>query len=259
MIHSDHESLKYLKSQSKLNKRHAKWVEFLEQFPYVIKHKQGKINMVADALSRRYALLNVLDVQYLGFDHIKELYNKDLDFSIIYQECSKGAHKDFFIHNGFLFKGKRLCVPQGSLRQSIVKEVHEGGLMGHFGVAKTLDTMHEHFFWPYMRKFVHNFFDKCIACRKAKSKVQPHDLYTPLPIPTMPWVDISMDFILGLPKTSTGRDSIFVVVDRFSKMAHFIPYKKWMILVLLQISSLRKLFVCMSFLEVLYPTGILSS
>ena len=111
MIHSDHEFLKYLKGQSKLNKRHAKWVEFLEQFSYVIKHNQGKINVVADALSRRYTLLNVLDVQFFGFDHIKEIYKDDLDLSLIYQECSRGEHKNFFIHDGFLFKGKRLCVP----------------------------------------------------------------------------------------------------------------------------------------------------
>ena len=177
-------------------------VEFLQQFSYVIKHKQGKINVVVDAISRRYTLLNVLDVQYLGFDHIKEIYNDDLDFFLIYQECSKGKHKDFFVHNGFLFKGKRLYVPQGSLRQSLVREAHEGGLMGHFGVAKTLDALHKHLFWPHMRKFVYSFCDKCIACGKAKSKVQPHGLYTPLPIPTMSWVDISMDFILGLLKAS---------------------------------------------------------
>jgi len=95
-----------------------------------------------------------------------------------------------------------------SLRKSIVKEAHDGGLMGHFGVAKTLDTLHEQFFWSNMQKFVHNFCDKCIACRKAKSRVQPHGLYTPLPIPDMPWVDISMDFILGLPKTSKEMNSI---------------------------------------------------
>ena len=94
------------------------------------------------------------------------------------------------------------------------------------GVAKTLDTLQEHLFWPHMRKSVHSFCDKCITCRKAKSKVQPHGLYTPLPIPNMPRVDISIDFILGLPKTSKGMDSIFVVVDRFSKMAHFIPCHK---------------------------------
>ena len=174
-------------------------------------------------LSRRYTLLNFLDVQYLGFDHIKELHHDDLDFSLIFQECVKGGYKDFFLHDGFLFKGKRLCVPHGSIRLSLVREAHEGGLMGNFGVTKTLDTLHEHFFWPRMRKSVHSFCDKRIICRKAKSKVHPHGLYTPLPIPTMHWVDISMDFILGLPKTSKGKDSIFVVVGRFSKMAHFIP------------------------------------
>ena len=63
VIHNDHESLKYLKRQSKLNKRHAKWVDFIEKFPCVIKHKQGKSNVVVDALSKRHTLLNVLDIQ----------------------------------------------------------------------------------------------------------------------------------------------------------------------------------------------------
>jgi len=68
--------------------------------------------------------------------------------------------------------------------------------------------------------------EQCIAYRKVKSRVQPHGLYTPLPVPTEPWVDISMDFVLGLPRSKKGRDSIFVVVDRFSKMAHFITCSK---------------------------------
>ena len=67
---------------------------------------------------------------------------------------------------------------------------------------------------------------RCVTCRQAKSKVLPHGLYTHLPVPSAPWVDISMDFVLGLPRSRKGRGSIFVVVDRFSKMTHFISCHK---------------------------------
>jgi len=201
VIHSDHESLKFLKSQSKLNKRHATWVEFLELFPYVIKHKQGKANIVADALSRRHSLLSILETKFLSFDHIKELYPKDVDFSPILSECHQGTYKDFYLLNQYLFKGKRLCIPQGSLRSSLIREAHEGGLMGHFGPNKTLEVLKEHFYWPDMRNHVDRYCKSCIAYMKAKSRVQPHGLYTPLPIHSKPWVGISMDFVLGLPRT----------------------------------------------------------
>jgi hypothetical protein len=66
----------------------------------------------------------------------------------------------------------------------------------------------------------------CMTYNKAKSRLNPHDLFMPLPFLSVPWEDISMDFVLGLPRTKRGRDSIFVVVDHFSKMAHFIPCHK---------------------------------
>jgi hypothetical protein len=66
IIHSDHEALKYLKGQAKLNCRHAKWVEFIETFPYIVKYKKGKDNVITDALSRRNVLLNQLEVKVLG-------------------------------------------------------------------------------------------------------------------------------------------------------------------------------------------------
>ena len=226
VIHTDHESLKHLKGQGKLNKRHGKWVEFIETFPYVISYKQGKENVVADALSRRYALITTLTSKLLGFEHLKELYATDSDFSDVYAACEHGAFNKFYRHEGFLFRGNRICVPICSIRELLVRESHSGGLMGHFGVHKTLDVLSEHFYWPHMRKDVERICAKCVACKQAKSKSMPHGLYTPLPIPTHPWVDISMDFVLGLPRTRKGRDSIFVVVDRFSKMAHFIACHK---------------------------------
>ena len=201
-------------------------MEFIESFPYIIKYKQVKENVVADALSRRYALISQLDAKLLGFEYIKNLYNSDHDFANVYGACEKGGFDKFFGHDDFLFKENKLCIPQCSMRELLVREAHSGGLMGHFGIRKTLDVLSDHFFWPHMKRDVERLCKKCITCKQAKSKVMPHGLYTPLPITSEPWVDISMDFVLGLPRSKGGRDSIFVVVDRFSKMAHFIPCHK---------------------------------
>ena len=96
-------------------------------------------------------------------------------------------------------------------------------MMGHFGRDVTLKALNERFYWPKMHQQVAAYIERCETCLKAKSTVKPHGKYLPLPIPEGPWLDVSMDFVLGLPWTQRGKDSIFVVVDRFSKMAHFIP------------------------------------
>ena len=140
----------------------------------------------------------------------------------VYGACENVAFGKFYRLDGYLFRENRLCVPNSSMRELLVREAHEGGLIGHFGVRKTLDVLHEHFFWPKMKCDVEKACARCITCRQAKSRVLPHGLYTPLPVPSAPWVNISMDFVLGLPRSRKCRDSIFMVVDRFSKMAHFI-------------------------------------
>ncbi|XP_042408307.1 uncharacterized protein LOC121997755 [Zingiber officinale] len=111
IIHMNHESLKHLKGQGKLNRRHARWIEFIEMFSYVIQYKQGKENVIADALSRRYTLISTLGSKFLGFEHLKELYVNDANFADIFKACEKGAFDKFYMHDGYLFRENRLCIP----------------------------------------------------------------------------------------------------------------------------------------------------
>jgi hypothetical protein len=130
------------------------------------------------------------------------------------------------LHDGLLYRANKLCVPTSSVHLLFLQEAHGGGLMEHFRVKKTEDVLAAHFFWPKMRHDVECYVSRCTTYNKAKSQLNSHDLYIPLLVPSVPWEHISMDFILGFPRIKRGRDSIFVVVDHFSKMAHFIPCHK---------------------------------
>jgi len=117
VIHSDHESLKHLRSQTNLNRRHAKWVEFLETFPYIIKHKKGNDNVIADALSRCYDMLSQLDYRIFGLETIKGQYALDDDFKDVILNCKEGrTWNKFVLNDGYLFRSNRLCIPVGSVR-----------------------------------------------------------------------------------------------------------------------------------------------
>ena len=130
---------------------------------------------------------------------------------------------EYTLVDGFIFNNNRLCVPDCSWRLQIIKELHGEG---HIGRDRTLKLVTDSYFWPTLRRDVERFVRRCVTCQQGKGNASNAGLYLPLPIPTQPWTDINMDFVLGLPRTQRGHDSIFVVVDRFSKMAHFIPCKK---------------------------------
>jgi hypothetical protein len=169
-------------------------------------------------------MLSQLDHKIFGLESIKELYAMDVDFKDSYENCREGRMwNKYVLQNSLLYRANKMCVPANSVHLLFLQEVHGGGLMGHFGVKKIEDVLAAHFFWPKMRRDVERYLLRCTTCNKAKSRLNPHGLYTPLPVPSVPWEDISMDFVLGLPRTKRGRDSIFEVVDHFSKMAHFIP------------------------------------
>jgi len=103
-------------------------------------------------------------------------------------------------------------VPVCSLHEMLVRESHSGGMMGHFGVKKTLEVMHEHFYWPSMKHDAQYVCDKCIPCKQAKSKVMPLGFYTPLHVPNHPWTDVSMDIVLGLPQSQGGKEYLFLLI-----------------------------------------------
>ena len=100
-----------------------------------------------DALPRRYALVSSLNAKLLGFEYIKKLYANDDDFASVYGAFEKAAFGKFYRLNEYLFRENKLCLPNSSMCELLVCEAHGGGLMGHFGVRKTLDVLHEHFFF----------------------------------------------------------------------------------------------------------------
>ena len=81
------------------------------------------------------------------------------------------------------------------------KNFHGGTLGGHFGRDKTLALVRSNFFWPRMEKDIARFVKQCNVCHLAKTMSQNFGLYTPLPVPEAPWEDVSLDFVVGLPKT----------------------------------------------------------
>ena len=119
------------------------------------------------------------------------------------------------------YRGKLWVPNYEGLREQLLQEFHNTSQVGHGGILKTYKALGTLFFWPGMRQDVHNYVASCHSCQITKYvPAKPQGLLQPLPIPQRPWVDISMDFIVQLPK-SAGFTAILVVVDRFSKTAHF--------------------------------------
>ena len=113
-------------------------------------------------------------------------------------------------------------MPKFGTRELILREVHRGSMARHLGEDKTYLMAKEHYYRPHMLKDIQDIVTRCSTCQVAKSYSLPHGLYIALPTPQGLWLEVGMDFVLGLAENQRNKDSIMVVVNRFSKMAHFL-------------------------------------
>jgi hypothetical protein len=132
---------------------------------------------------------------------------------------------NFHLQDGLLCHLGHIYVPS-SERLKLIWEAHYSQVVGHFDIEKTVVMLQKHFYWLKLRQEVNKYIRSCTACAIAKLTTKKQGLYTPLPTPDRPWESISMDYMSSLPSTKWGNDFVFVVVDRFSKMAILVACKK---------------------------------
>lgn len=122
---------------------------------------------------------------------------------------------------------RRLCVPQGSLREKLLAEYHDAPTAAHQGIERTFLMLSARFFWPSMARIVKQYVLSCDSCQRNKASTHIHEgLLQSLSLPGDRWESVSMDFVGPLPATRDGHDRVMVVVDRMTKRTRFIPARE---------------------------------
>jgi transposase InsO family protein len=171
-----------------------------------------------------------LDIEQLlpeAKERIKEKALLDKQYrKLCKQVVSEGnIDKNFTIKDDILCWKNRIYVPEG-LRQAVMRSEHDSKIAGHFGRERTMELLSRNFYWVNMERDIRKYCSECDNCQRTKApRHAKHGLLHPLELACKPWTHISTDFITDLPE-SEGATIILVVVDRFTKMAHFIPLKK---------------------------------
>ena len=179
VLFSDHDDLKHLHDHKKVSDRHARWIEYMQDYVFVIRHK-GKDNVIENALSRRIhdtadvqrmLILSTVAMRVVGFEQVKDAYADCPDFEKIVEALTSGLtpeYPDYTLSDGYLFRRRKLCVPRTSLCDFFILEAHVGGLRGHFNCNKTIAAMEQQFYWPSLKRDVAHTIDRCQTCSRTK-------------------------------------------------------------------------------------------
>ncbi|GJV47530.1 putative reverse transcriptase domain-containing protein [Tanacetum coccineum] len=231
-VFTDHKSLRHILDQKELNMRQRHWLELLTDYDCEIRYHPGKANVVADALSRKERI-KPLRVRSLVMtlhprlpSQILQAQNEALKEENLKAENLRGMDKAFEIRSdGTRCIKNRSWLPLfGNLRDLIMHESHKSKYSIHPSSDKMYQDLKKLYWWPNMKAIIAEYVGKCLTCSRVKAECQkPSGLLVQPEIPIWKCERIIMDFITKLPKTLHGHDTIWVIVDRLTKSAHFTP------------------------------------
>ncbi|KAI5335248.1 hypothetical protein L3X38_025381 [Prunus dulcis] len=174
------------------------------------------------------ALLATFHVRPVLVERILAAQSQDPLICTLRAEVENGDRTDCSVRNdGALMVGTRLYVPNDeALKWEILEEAHGSAFAMHPGSTKMYHTLREHYWWPFMKKEIAEYVRKCLIYQQVKAEWQkPSELLQPLPIPKWKWEHLTMDFVFKLPRTQNKHDGVWVIVDRLTKSAHFLPVR----------------------------------
>lgn len=245
-INTDHKNLLYFRTPQLLKPRHARWAEFLGQFPFKLVHIKGLGNTVADALSRANSSTTRTDTHEQRVILLKEdkwaegtlmaiktrsdwpnyirsyleLDRWDPDLDDKDKKFLDNQLNKFYLEDQKLYfmddKRKRLYVPAPEERTMLIKRYHE--YLGHLASQSILPLVERHFFWPSMAQDFKDFISKCSKCQLSRN-LTPNTRQamerpiTPIPSVALPFERWGLDFIQNLPETKKGNKHIITAID----------------------------------------------